>query len=309
MRQSPVQIAAALLCAISTVCRTIESFLADGEQGLWDRRAGNGRRIADAAFDAKLFEVLADTPDRFGWERPTWTRELLCKELARQGQPEVSVSTMGRALARIGAALRRPKPVVACPWPTWKRTKVLRGLRQLAEASSADEPVFYSDEVDIHLNPKIGADWTLPGQRRVVVTPGKNEKRYAAGALNAATRKLVWVIGEKKTSALFSALLSKLVTTYRRAKRIHLIVDNFIIHSSKLTQRFVAGLGGKVVLHFLPPYCPDDNRIERVWLDLHANVTRNHRCRTIKELLAAIERYLRARNITGSPSPNLRLAA
>ena len=39
-------------------------------------------------------------------------------------------------------------------------------------------------------------------------------------------------------------------------------------------------LTGKVVLHFLPPYCPDDNRIERVWLDLHANVTRNHRCST-----------------------------
>jgi transposase len=31
------------------------------------------------------------------------------------------------------------------------------------------------------------------------------------------------------------------------------------------------------VLHFLPPYCPDDNRIERLWKDLHDNVTRNHK--------------------------------
>ena len=33
-------------------------------------------------------------------------------------------------------------------------------------------------------------------------------------------------------------------------------------------------LGGKIVLHYLPPYSPDFNPIERVWWDLHAAVTR-----------------------------------
>jgi len=49
-----------------------------------------------------------------------------------------------------------------------------------------------------------------------------------------------------------------------------------------------------VALHFLPPYCPDDNRIERVWLDLHSNGTRNHRCRTVKELMGRVVAFLRA---------------
>ncbi|MGH7731054.1 MAG: transposase [Candidatus Eiseniibacteriota bacterium] len=48
-------------------------------------------------------------------------------------------------------------------------------------------------------------------------------------------------------------------------------------------------------LHFLPPYCPSENRIERLWLDLHADVTRNHRCRTIDELLGAVHGYLARR--------------
>ena len=39
----------------------------------------------------------------------------------------------------------------------------------------------YLDEVDIHLNPKIGPEWTLAGQK-YVRTPGCNEKRYLAGA-------------------------------------------------------------------------------------------------------------------------------
>jgi len=32
------------------------------------------------------------------------------------------------------------------------------------------------DEVDIHLNPKIGGDWMLAGQQRRILTPGKNQK-------------------------------------------------------------------------------------------------------------------------------------
>ncbi len=36
----------------------------------------------------------------------------------------------------------------------------------------AEHSVFYEDEVDIHLNPKIGDDWQLRGQQKCVVTPG-----------------------------------------------------------------------------------------------------------------------------------------
>jgi len=49
-------------------------------------------------------------------------------------------------------------------------------IRRLEARASADEPVLYSDEVDIHLNPKIGGDWMLAGQQRRILTPGKNQK-------------------------------------------------------------------------------------------------------------------------------------
>jgi len=44
------------------------------------------------------------------------------------------------------------------------------GQRQLCvkalDECSTEHPVFYEDEVDIHLNPKIGADWQLRGQQK-----------------------------------------------------------------------------------------------------------------------------------------------
>lgn len=157
--------------------------------------------------------------------------------------------------------------------------------------------------------PKIGRDWMPKGHRRYVVTPGQNKKRFLAGALNAMTRKLTWVEATSKASEIFHKLLWKLASEYRSARRIHLIVDNYIIHSSRKTRRFLAQFGDRVVLHFLPPYCPDDNRIERVWLDLHANVTRNHRCRTIEELMVEVAAFLRAYNQRNKLNPSLKRVA
>ncbi len=63
----------------------------------------------------------------------------------------------------------------------------MAAIHKALDECSTEHPVFYEDEVDIHLNPKIGADWQLRGQQKRVVTPGQNEKYYLAGALNSGT--------------------------------------------------------------------------------------------------------------------------
>ncbi|WP_433937834.1 transposase [Sorangium cellulosum] len=57
----------------------------------------------------------------------------------------------------------------------------------------------------------------------------------------------------RKNSDLFIAALSAL---FRRYRRLHVIVDNFGIHTSKRTRAFVETTAGRLVLHFLPPYAP-----------------------------------------------------
>ena len=143
----------------------------------------------------------------------------------------------------------------------------------------------------------------LPGQQRRIVTPGKNEKFYLAGALDVRTGALHTTGLAHKGAALFCALLRDLDARYGpEVRRIHLVVDNYAIHSAHMTRRTLDELGGRIVLHFLPPYCPDANRIERVWQDFHANVTRNHRCKTMKALLGNAREYLNRyvwRRVTG----------
>lgn len=293
------RISDALGCSRSWVSRVIERFKAEGQAGLLDRREDNGEQKVDADYLQRLREVLNYRATDFGYSRPTWTRELLVAVMKQETGVKIHVSTMSRALKAIQARRGRPKPTVRCPWPATQKNKRLREIADLVNSVPPTEPVLHADEVDIHLNPKIGLDWMNRGHQREVVTPGQNEKRYLAGALDIKTRELICVEATKKDSSLFVYLLKALIDRYPNAKRIHVVLDNYRIHKSKITELSLKFFAKRVVLHFLPPYCPDNNKIERAWQDLHAEVTRNHQCHGMDELMNNVWRFIRNRNGSG----------
>jgi hypothetical protein len=104
------------------------------------------------------------------------------------------------------------------------------------------------------------------------------------------------VEAERKDSWLFMDLLKRLTVIYACAKVIHVILDNYGIHRSNVIAIALTNFARRIRLHFLPPYCPDYNRIERVWQDLHAHVTRNHTCVCMPELMGEVRYYLKKRN-------------
>lgn len=295
--RSPVQTAAVMQVHRSTVYRVAARFREWGEAGLIDRREDNGSRKVDEAYLETLHEVVAGTPPDYGEIRPTWTLELLVRTLARRTGVKIHISTMSVALRWIRARRGRPKPTVGCPWSKARQTRRLRSIHRLIARLPANEVAVWADEVDIHLNPKIGLDWMVRGQQKRVLTPGQNEKRYLAGAQDVRTRRLVWTAGDRKNSLLFLWLLWELLQAYPEARLIHVILDNYSIHSTEQVRLALqTEAGRRLRLHFRPPDCPDDNRIERTWQDLHANVTRNHRCRRMSDLMHNVQRYLKRRN-------------
>lgn len=298
MGKSQSAIAAMLGSSVSTVKRTRTRWREFGEAGLIDRREDNGPPAkADEAYAAALLEVLEDSPRRHGQRRPTWTQELLIKVMSQRGFATISRTTIGRLLRRLGVRRGMPKPTVRCPWSRQAKAARIRLIRKLIESLAADEAAVWEDELDVDLNPRIGPDWMLPGTQRQVLTPGKNVKRYLAGTLDARTDRLVWVSGQRKNSLLFIELLKKLLSVYTDKTVIHVILDNYAIHTSRQTRTWLAEHGQRLRLHFLPPYCPDDNRIERrVWREVHANVTRNHDCESMQALMREVVYHLMSRN-------------
>jgi transposase len=291
------RIAKALGCSGSTVSRTLDRWEQYGQAGLIDRREDNGQTKADDWYAQTVRWILESSPREFFHRRPTWTLPLLIETGAAYTGVRVSPTTMSRLLKRLKVRRGRPKPDAPCPWSKIARKKRVAAIHALIDTLPADHAAVWEDEADIDLNPRIGLDWMLPGTQRRVRTPGKNVKRYLAGAMDAQTDKVMWVKGVRKNSRLFIDLLKKLLATYADKKVIHVILDNYTIHASRQTRLWLSEFGQKFKLHFLPPYCPDDNRIERkVWREMHANVTVNHRCGDIEELMAEVVYYLMSHN-------------
>ena len=287
------RIAAHLGCVPATAVRVARRFLDVGEDGLLDGRRGNGAPKVDDDLRQALAELVAGSAQDHGWTRSTWTREALACTLRRQTGVDVSVTTVARMLQDLRARWGMARPIVLCPWSKARKARRLRAIRKVLDHLGPDEVAYFEDEVDIHLNPRIGRDWMLPGRQKVVVTPGQNRKRYIAGALAVDRSNLVFVSAGRKNSDLFLALLEELRFRHRRARRIHLVLDNYGIHSSRRVKAYLAQHRDLFRLHFLPPYSPEHNAIERLWRELHANVTRNHRRRTIGDLMRQVHWHLR----------------
>jgi transposase len=299
--RSAREIAKVLKIHNTTVYRVVRNFRERGEATLWDGREDNGHEKLDADFLGLLDRIVRSSPQQHGWRRPTWTRETLVATMGRKTGVRIHVATMSRALALVRARRANPRPRVKCPWFPAVKTRRINELRRLIESLPRREVAVYEDEVDVHLNPKIGLDWMGHGQQKEAITPGKNEKRYLAGAQDVRTGEIHWVEATQKNSYLFWDLLYTLTKVYAQAKVIHVILDNYSIHSSNIIGVALANFASRVRLHFLPPYSPDDNAIERVWKDLHANVTRNHTCSSMTDLMAEVHYYLRSRNCRTQP--------
>lgn len=243
-----------------------------------------------------LFRLLECSPQDLGYQRSRWSTELLAMEVKRHLHISIAASTIRKWLPKAGIVWRRPVPTLRIKDHEFaeKMSKIDAALARCDK----DHPVFYEDEVDIALNPKLGADWMPRGQQKKVVTPGQNTKHYLAGVLHAKTGKVLYVSGMQKTSELFIRMLERLRNHYRGAKTITLILDNYIIHKSRKVQAWLLK-NPKFELLFQPVYSPWINKIELLWHKLHDTITRNHQCRNMWSLMQKVRTFLD----TASPFP------
>ncbi|CNF57412.1 transposase [Yersinia similis] len=232
---------------------------------------------------------MQQPPQHFGWLRSRWSTTLLSIEIKNLFSISISISTVYRCLCQAGIVWRRAAPTLKFKDPHY--AEKVAAIQTALEKNDVANPVFYEDEVDIDLNPKIGADWCMKGQQKRIATPGQNQKHYLSGTVNAMTGKVDYVSGASKNSILFINMLEKLRQTYRRAETITLILDNYVIHKSRKVEDWLQE-NPKFKLLFLPTYSPWLNKIELLWLSLHETITRNHQCRYMWQLLIKVKQFM-----------------
>ena len=173
-------------------------------------------------------------------------------------------------------------------------------MRLAFEQLRAGAALFFADELDINLLPKVGYQWMPKGDQVEVMTPGTNEKRYLAGALDLTTGTLTQCVWYRKQTGLFLDLLETLDRAYPAPRFSHLTVvaDNAKIHHAVKVENWLAA-HPRFALLYLPTYCPRANPIERAFGDVHDKCTRNHTRKRMWHLVQDVKRHL----LTTGPWP------
>lgn len=290
--RSPTDIADWLLCSRSSVYEVA----AAGRQG-W--RPGPKQKAAESSSSLLLapslrrsfLALLAKPPAAYGWCRTRWSCAALALSLEARRGLRVSAETIRRWLHGLGGRWKRAKLAAKDNDP--ERAPKLARIRLAAEALRPRQALLFADELDIHLLPKTGYQWTPKDTQVEVLTPGKNEKHYLAGAWDFRTARVHYRTGPRKTNALFRELLEALEIRYPacRYDRVFVVVDNYCIHQAKAVARWLASHSRFELLR-LPTYCPRGNPIERIFGDVHDQVTRNHKRKRLRDLVADVGRYL-----------------
>ncbi len=246
-----------------------------GLKALAARPATGRPRTLTARQERQVFRwVNGKNPMQYGFEFGLWTRQIVRELIAQRFGVCLSLASIGAVLARQGLTPQKPlqrayqrDPAAIARWQRETYPAIARKAKQdKAEIYFWDESGFRADAVQ-------GTTWGAKGQTPVVSVPGQRQGISAASAISSKGAFWFATYAGGLTGELFMTLLRQMMRGRRRP--LHLILDGLPAHKTKAVTQYVAGLNGKLTVHYLPGYAPDLNPDELVWS--HAKRTGNAR--------------------------------
>lgn len=137
-----------------------------------------------------------------------------------------------------------------------------------------DEPILFGDGVHPTMATKVSYGWIKKGKDKPIKTTASRTRVNLMGALNLEDMKVITQEYQTLNSAAMKDFFSRLKAAYPLASVIHFILDNGSYNKSIETREAAKKYGIK--LHFLPPYSPNLNPIERLWKVMNEH-SRNNR--------------------------------
>ena len=188
---------------------------------------------------------------------------------------------MWRRLRRWRIAYKRGRRHLHSPDPCYAR-KLSAVLPVLAEARAgpAGVALLYADEKTVYRQPAAADAWGWRGrggaaQPRAPLSHRSNTKCRLAGAMDAASGRVVCLCRSRAGVRELCELLKRVRAAYPEHRRVAVAWDNWPVHSHEKV--LAAAAEHRVELLFLPTYAPWTNPIEKLWGWLQKDVLGMHR--------------------------------
>lgn len=269
----------------------IRRFFKYGVDGLINKpRYGRPKLLKEGEVKNKLIEIL-DEPnkDNLG----LYTAVKIHAYLKEQYKVEFSYSSCLRYIHKEGYNRRIPRRM-----PANGDKELQNAFKKRLEELSKDESneIWFADESGFDGDPRPRAKWTKRGKKSHVTYEGLHIRENVLGAVCPKTGEFVALIFDYCDTVSFQALLDQIAKYTKRrskSKKIILVVDNASWHKTKSLNWH------HIQVVYLPPYSPDLNPIERLWLRIKADFFANFTAKTPEELtnriIEALTYYLKHR--------------
>lgn len=265
----------------SAVKKIVRAFNSYGIDGLVAKRRPGRMPLISGEQKEQILEEFEE-PGRA--QRTFWTATAFYGHIAGKYQLECSYETVRRLLHEKGYRLKVPQP-----WPDRQdeelREEFLHKLSSLND--DPDVELWYGDETGIDGEAKPRRSWAMKGSKPRVVHNGDHLRLNILGTVCPRTGEFFAIEASHCDTDVFQAFLDEAARSIiPTRKRNLLILDNASWHKRKaLNWYFFEPV-------YLPPYSPDLNPIERIWLIMKADHFSNLHCRNKAALIETADKAL-----------------
>jgi transposase len=159
----------------------------------------------------------------------------------------------------------------------------------LKKEVGSDEPIFFMDSVHPTQATKLAYGWIRTGKTKHIGTTASRTRLNIVGAIQLGhIAQAITAQYETINAESIVDFMGK-ICSHDRSKTTHLILDQSGYHRAALVAKKAAMLNIK--LHFLPPYSPNLNPIERLWKVMNERVRNNRFFKSSKDFKEAISRF------------------
>jgi transposase len=255
------QIAEALLLDEQTISRHVEEYLEKKKLRL---NSGGSESKLDKKQTEDLISHL---------EQMTYVKVAdIIAYIQRTYGVSYTVQGMTSWMHAHGFSYKKPKGVPAKADPE-KQEAFIREYETLLNATPEDEPILFGDGVHPTMATKVSYGWIKTGVNKPIATVASRTRLNLMGALNLETMGAVIGSYETIDSEAMESYFDRLKKAYPKAPKIHLFLDRGPYNTSHKTRE--AAENRCIVLHYLPPYSPNLNPIERLWKVMNEHVRNN----------------------------------
>ncbi len=271
------QIAQALRIHQETIRQHIRDWLQ--EEKLKPENGGSSEKLTDAQSRALESHL----------ESTTYTDvKSICAYVLKRFEVSYTVSGMTKWLHAHRFSYKQPKGVPAKA-DSAKQEAFIETYLELLDTVSPGEPIIFMDSAHPTMATKRAHGWIRKGTDKIIPQTASRTRVNIMGGVELSTMKVISCYPDKVNTQTTIAFFDQLKANYPQASTLHVILDQAGYHRSEETRNAAKEKG--IELHFLPPYSPNLNPIERLWKVMNEECRNNTFFSSAREFRKAISNF------------------